>query len=453
MAEVLRIGNAQAFWGDSPGAPGRLLSQQPDLDYLTLDYLAEVSLSILAEQRERDPWDGYARDFVDVVRSIVPLWRKGMKTRLVSNAGGLNPLGCGEACRSVLRESGCSDLSIYVVGGDDVLSQLKSESGNESYKNLETGESIGSVIDRLVTANAYLGAEAIAQALGEGADIVVTGRVADPSLTVAACMAHFGWSAEDYDRIGGATVAGHLIECGTQVTGGISTDWLNLPGVEDLGFPFVEMSEDGSFVITKPEGTGGRVDIDTVREQLLYEIGNPGQYLSPDATVSFLTLATAEEGDDRVRISGATGCSAPSTLKVSATYRDGFKAHGMLTIFGRDAVEKAKKCGAIVLGKVKDSGFEPGDTLIECLGAGASVPGVVPLPFEDDLLETVLRVSVADSRREAGECFRREFASLVTAGPQGVTGYGGGRPRIQPVFSYWPCLVERERVIPFVEEV
>ena len=228
MAEVLRIGNAQAFWGDSPGAPRRLLSQQPDLDYLTLDYLAEVSLSILAEQREREPSDGYARDFVDVVRSIVPLWRKGMKTRLVSNAGGLNPLGCGEACRSVLRENGCSDLSIYVVGGDDVLSQLKSESGNESYKNLETGESIGSVIDRLVTANAYLGAEAIAQALGEGADIVVTGRVADPSLTVAACMAHFGWSAEDYDRIGGATVAGHLIECGTQVTGGISTDWLKL---------------------------------------------------------------------------------------------------------------------------------------------------------------------------------------------------------------------------------
>ena len=245
---------------------------------------------------------------------------------------------------------------------------------------------------RLVTANAYIGAAPVAEALGRGADIVITGRLADPSLTVGPCMAHFGWKPDDYARIAGATVAGHLIECGTQVTGGISTEWLDLPNPLDIGYPVVELSDDGSCIVTKPPGTGGRVSEPTVKEQLLYELGDPARYLSPDATVSFLALGVEDRGNDRVRVSGATGGPPPSDYKVSATYRDGFRASGMLTIFGRDAVPKARRCGDIVRRRLQQAGCEPRRFHVECLGGWSGLRRKSSAA-NAELLETVLRIT------------------------------------------------------------
>jgi hypothetical protein len=451
---VLRIGNASGFWGDAPDAPAQLVAQAPDLDYLTLDYLAEVSMSILAKQRERKPDAGYPADFVDVVRSLAPFWRDGRRFRVVTNAGGLNPMGCARACATVLTEAGCGGTKIGVVSGDDVLplvrSALAADANTEAFRHLETGARIGTIADRLVTANAYLGASPLVEALAGGADLVVTGRVADPSLTVAPCVHHFGWSASDWPRIAGATVAGHLIECGTQVCGGISTDWLSLDRPEAIGYPIVEVADDGSCVVTKPPGTGGRVNLRTVKEQLVYEIGDPGNYLSPDAAVSFLSLRVEDQGGDRVHISGATGRAPPASYKVSATYRAGFRASGVLTIVGRDAATKARRCGEVVLKRLAAAGFSPQRSRVECLGAGDALPGVLPASASGGL-EVVLRISVADERREIVERFTREIMPLVTNGPQGTTGYAEGRPAIREVFGYWPTLIERDKVKAKVE--
>lgn len=441
MEKVLKIGNAQAFWGDSPGAPARLVQQQPDLDYLTLDYLSEVSMSIMAIQKEKDPLAGYAQDFIDVVRSLVPFWKNGSKVKVICNAGGLNPLGCAQACADVLQKIGVK-LNIGVVSGDNVLDVLLEGD------HLETGESLSAVRDRLVTANAYLGARPITEALSKGADLVITGRVADPSLTVGPCMHHFGWDEKAYDKIAGATVAGHLIECGTQVTGGISTQWLEIEDPAHIGFPVVEISEDGTFVITKPPGTRGKVNEQTVKEQLLYEIGDPDRYISPDAIVSFLSLKLTPDGADRIFLSGAVGKPPPLTYKVSATYRNGFKAEGMIAFFGKDAVKKARKCGEIVLQRVKDAGYILQKASIECLGSGDIVPGV--FGEKTDLLECILRICIADERKEAVEFFTKEIAPLVTSGPQGVCGYTSGRSHVRPVFGYWPCLIPTELVSPII---
>lgn len=440
----IKIGNAQGFWGDSPGAAVRLLQQQPDLDFITMDFLAELSMSILAVQKEKDPSAGYAKDFLDTVRSLIPFWQKGSKVKLIANAGGLNPQECAEACAKILKENGVK-ITIGLVEGDDVLSLL------EEGANLETGESLNKVKERLVTANAYLGAEPIAQVLDQGANIVITGRVADPSLTVGPCLHHFKWKLVDYDKIAGSTIAGHLIECGTQVTGGISTRWLDVEDPADMGFPFVEVAEDGSFIITKPASSTGIVNEETVKEQLLYEIGDPANYLSPDATVSFLNLALKQVGENQILVTGAKGKAPPQKLKVSASYRDGYKAEGMIVLFGQEVVKKGKRCGELILKRVKEAGFDLREMKVECLGSGDVVPGIFEEP--KNLMECVLRIAVADPRKEAVECFTKEIAPLVTSGPQGTTGYSAGRPTVRPIFGYWPCLIEKEKVTPRIRLV
>jgi hypothetical protein len=428
----VRIGNAAGFWGDDPDAPARLLRDAPDLQYLTLDYLAEVSMSILAGQMQRDPSAGFARDFLDVMQSLAPLFKQRQPVKIVTNAGGLNPSACATECVKILRAAGCKKIMISIVQGDDVLARIRTDCKSEAFANLETGRPISAVADRLVTANAYLGAQPIAQALRDGADIVITGRVADPSLTVGPAIAEFGWKIDDYMRIAGATVAGHLIECGTQATGGISTDWLSIPDPAHIGFPIAEVYEDGSCVITKPPGTGGCVNQQTIKEQLVYEIGDPSAYLSPDATVSFLSLAVRDDGPDRVRVSGALGKAPPPQYKVSATYRDGFRATGLITIVGRDAQAKARRCGEIVLQRLREAGLAPQRSNVERIG---------------DDRQVILRISVADQRRAVLEKFRRLIAPLITAGPQGVTGYADvPRPQVREVFGYWPTLITRDRV-------
>ncbi len=450
-SKKIRIGNAQAFWGDRADAAAEMLAREPGLDYLTLDYLAEVSMSILALQRERDPNAGYAGDFVEVVRSLVPYWMSGGRCRVIANAGGLNPKGCAHACREALADAGCRSLKIGVVSGDNVLDLVRAAANTSSadFQNLDTGAKLHEVRDRLVTANAYLGASPIVEALASGADIVITGRVADPSLVVAPCIHHFGWKANELDRLAGATVAGHLIECGTQATGGISTDWLDVPDAAHIGFPIVEVSDDGSCVVTKPNGTGGRVSEITVKEQLLYEIGDPDNYLSPDVTVSFLKLTVEDLGNDRVRVSGATGKPRPTTLKVSATFRDGFRAAGTLTIIGRNAKAKARCVGAFVLQRVLGAGFTLRDSIVETI---SSVVGSDDKhsPHPEGIEESVLRVAVEAGDRAAVERFSRELMPYITAGPQGTTGYAEGRPRVHPVFRYWPCLISQDAVAPQV---
>jgi hypothetical protein len=448
QTKPVRIGNAQAFWGDRADAAAEMLTREPELDYITLDYLAEVSMSILAMQRERDPAAGFPRDFLEVIRSLAPYWAAGGKCRLVTNAGGLNPRGCAEACIRTLVEVGCRSLKIGIVSGDNVFAELVVAKPSE-FKNLNTGAAIGHVQNRLVTANAYLGASPIVKALADAADIVITGRVADPSLVVAPCIHHFGWSEHDFDRLAGATVAGHLIECGTQVTGGISTDWLDVPDVAHIGFPIVEVAEDGSCIVTKPRNTGGCVTSMTVKEQLVYEISDPANYHSPDVTVSFLSLAVEDLDSDRVRVRGATGWRRPDTYKVSATYRDGFRAAGTLTIIGCDVREKAQRCGELALERVREAGFELRDCVIECLGTGAATNGI--LDGKSNTMETVLRVAVESDSKEAVERFSRELMQFVTAGPQGTTGYAEGRPRVHPVYRYWPSLIPRAAVVPRVD--
>jgi hypothetical protein len=452
--QTIRIGNAQGFWGDRPSAATDLLTQEPQLDFLTMDYLAEVSMSILATQRERNPALGYAQDFVAVVAGLADYWGSGGRCRLIANAGGLNPLACAQACAAALEKAGCRSLRIGVVSGDDVLDWLLQPSspvaplmGSQRQPGLE------SVRSRLVTANAYLGCRGIVRALDAGADLVITGRVADPSMVVGACVHAFGWSLDDWPRLAQATVAGHLLECGTQLTGGIATDWLEMPGLVDIGFPIAEIDAQGGCVVTKPKASGGRVSLETVKEQLLYEIGDPANYLSPDVCVSLLGLQLEQLAEDRVAVRGARGGPPPATLKVSATYRDGFRSAAQLTIFGIEARHKAQLCGELVLQRLRRNGWQYRDQLVECLGSGASVPCGQPPPAPDlapDLgavQEVVLRVAVESHSQAAVEAFTREIMPMVTAGPPGTTGYAEGRPRVHTLFRYWPGLIGADCIV------
>jgi len=448
---MIRVGNAQAFWGDRPSAATELLAQQPDLDYLTMDYLAEVSMSILALQRERDPKLGYAQDFVEVIRGLAEYWAAGGKCRLIANAGGLNPLECARACIAALEMAGCRLMKVGVVSGDDVLAALMtSDTASGDFQNLDSADSLTCVRDRLLTANAYLGCQGIVQALAAGADIVITGRVADPSMVVAPCVFAFGWDRNDWNRLAGATVAGHLLECGTHVTGGISTDWLDIPDPTHLGFPIAEIYGDGSCIITKSDFSGGCVTPETVKEQLIYEIGDPQRYLSPDCEVSFLGLDVQSVGVNRVQVRGAQGRVRPKTLKVSATVRDGFRAAGTLTVFGPQSVIKARRCGEMVLRRLNEAGFTFRDSIVECLGNAESVPVANLTSYNENSFETVLRISVESESKAAVSQFTREMMPLITAGPQGTTGYAEGRPRVHGVIRYWPCLIDSSRAQPQV---
>lgn len=446
MKTSIRIGNAQAFWGDRSSAAVELLQQVPELDFLTMDYLAEVSMSILAQQRDKFPDLGYPQDFVQVVGKLSAYWASAGKCKLIANAGGLNPLACAQACKKMLEQSGCRSLRIGVVAGDDVLKILKSDSGNSAcFQNLDDGRGLATVQDRLITANAYLGCDGIVSALNQGADIVITGRVADPSMVLAACVHSFGWSLKDWDRLAQGTVAGHLLECGTQVSGGISTDWLELSDPVHIGFPFVEIDSSGRFIVTKSESSGGAVTVNTVKEQLVYEIGNPACYISPDVQVSFLGIELRQLKPDQVEVAGAIGSPRPETLKVSATYHDGYRAAGCLTIIGSQASLKARRCADVVQQRLLEAGLTFNEWIVETLGRGNCIPLPPDTLIPGTDFECVLRIAVESNFREAVEAFSQEMIPLVTAGAQGTTGYAEGRPRVHSVYRYWPCLIESSK--------
>jgi hypothetical protein len=445
---TLRIGNGAGFWGDNLDAPRRLV-ESAELDYLTLEYLAELTLSILARLREKDPAAGYAHDFLPVLKSLVPALKAQPKLKIVTNAGGMNPASCARAAAAILHEAGLGDVRIGVVSGDDLLPRFDElRAAGCEFKNLDDGRPLAALNQPIVSANAYLGAKPIADALDAGARIVITGRVADASLTVGPAMHEFRWPWTDWNQLAAASVAGHLIECGAQATGGYFSDWQSL-NLANVGYPIAELEPDGSCVITKPVGSGGRVTRETVAVQLAYEIGDPRHYLTPDVDCDFTTVRLDDLGDDRVAVREASGRAAPENLKVSLAYRDGYMADGRLLVYGDDCVAKAQECARIIFGQLAAAGYEYDRTHFELLGAGAGVPGLHSPP--DGLHEVMLRLAVHDPRREAVERFTRQFAPLATSGPAGLAGYTQARGEVRPVFAYWPTLVPRSLVEPCVE--
>jgi Acyclic terpene utilisation family protein AtuA len=444
----VRIGNGCGFWGDNLDAPVRL-ARDGRLDYLTLEYLAELTMSILALQKQRDPTAGYAHDFLDVLQRLTPILRDQPSLKVVTNAGGMNPAACAAGAKSILQQAGLGDRRVARVTGDDLLPRLGDLLvAGHPLTNLDTGEPLSIVRDRVVSANAYLGAKPIARALEVGAAVVVTGRVADASLTVGPAAFEHGWSWSDRDRLGAATVAGHLIECGAQATGGLWTNWTEVPDLANVGYPVADIESDGRFRIEKPPNTGGAVNVETVAEQLLYEVGDPAAYLTPDVTADFTSVRLTRTGNDVVEVSAARGKPATDTYKVSIAYRDGFTSSGTLGLLGPDAERKARLAGQVLLDRLKAAGVTFTASLVECLGAGDCVPGVVRATAPPP--EVVLRVAVRSPDRAAVERFTKEFAPLVTAGPPGVTGYTTGRPAVREVFAYWPALIAKSAVDPHV---
>lgn len=445
---AIRIGNGCGFWGDNLDAP-ILLAEQGRLDYLTLEYLAELTMSILALQKQRDPSAGYASDFLDVLERLTPILKRQPQLRIVTNAGGMNPGGCAAKAKAILAKAGLADATIATVAGDDLMPNLDEliAAGN-SLSHLDNGQPLESIRPRVVSANAYLGSEPIARALSLGARVVITGRVADASLTLAPAAHAFGWKWDDWDGLSAGAAAGHIIECGAQATGGLWCNWHEAPDFANVGYPIAEIEANGEFTISKPEGSGGAVNVETVSEQLLYEVGDPAAYLTPDVVADFTSIKLAQTGIDRVRIASAKGKPATDKYKVSISYRDGFSSSGTLVIAGPNAAMKARRCGEMLLERLARIGMAPAHSLIECLGAGDCVPGVLPAV---DPPEVVLRVAVRDPERAKVERFTKEFAPLVTSGPPGVTGYTTGRPAVREVFAYWPALIAKSSVTPIVQ--
>jgi Acyclic terpene utilisation family protein AtuA len=439
------IANGQGFWGDNVDAPVELLRGGP-IDYLGMDYLAEVTLSIMARQKLKNPSLGYATDFIDFIRRVLPeLKQRGV--RVLTNAGGLNPRGCRDRIFAVARELGVSGIAVGVVEGDDIRARLgELVAAGHPLRNMDSGEPIAPIVDRLAAANAYLGAWPVAEALGAGAQIVLCGRVTDTALALAPMIHEFGWGREDWDLLAAGTIAGHVIECGPQCTGGNFTRWWEVPELWNVGYPIVEASADGSFVVTKHPGTGGMVTVDTVAEQLVYEMGDPSEYVTPDVVADFTSIRLDQEGPDRVRVSGIRGRPKTPYYKVSASYLGGYKASAQITLCGPRAVDKARLAAECVWKRLARAGitFPDDQRSEEILGIGACLPGILPEP--EDPPEVVLRLGARDPDRAKVERFGKEIAPLVTAGPPGVTGFAGGRPKPQEVMAYWPALLAREVV-------
>jgi hypothetical protein len=449
--EKIRIASGQGFWGDMLDAPVRQVEGGP-IDYLMLDYLAEVTMSIMQKQRARDPRAGYARDFVPLMREILPACVE-RDIRVTANAGGVNPSGCAEAVRDVARELGLGGrMKIGVVAGDDIMPRLDEllERGVE-LRNMDTGAPLTDVRDSIQSANVYLGAWPIAEALGRGARVVITGRATDTGLTLAPMIHEFGWGETDWDRLASGTVAGHIIECGAQASGGnCQYDWQNIPDLAGVGFPIVEAFPDSTFVVTKHDGTGGRVSIQTVKEQLVYEMGDPRAYITPDCVADFTTIRLEEGGADRVRVSGIEGRPATEFYKVSISYSAGYKAVGTLVYAWPDAYQKARAAEQILRARLDRLGLRFEHTLAEYVGVSATHGRLAGEPA-GDIPEVQLRFGVRGPDRAAVERFTKEIAPLILTGPPAVTGFAGGRPKVEEIVAYWPALIPKTEVEASVE--
>ena len=443
--KIVRVANGQGFWGDSLLGPLRLVEEGP-VDYLTLDYLAEITMSIMQKQLARNPKAGYAMDFVAMLERILPTCKeKGIK--VIANAGGVNAKACLEATEEVIRKLGLNGMKVAIVEGDDILDRIPEllESG-ETLKNMDDGRPLRDVQDRISSANVYIGAQPIVEALQQGADIIITGRASDPSLVVAPLVYEFGWAMDDYDKLASATVMGHILECGAQCTGGNFTNWQRLEDMDKIGYPVVEASADGTFVVTKHDNTGGSVDLETITSQLLYELGDPKNYLGPDCIADFTTIQLEQQGENRVAVSGVKGRPATDTYKVSISFSNGYKILGSLCVPGPDAIAKAEKLADMVWKRVEKHGYKiPEDKrFVELFGTNVLLKGLVPKNEEPH--EVMLRIGAWGDDQKALSVMGSEIAPLITSGPPGVTGFAGGRPRPAEVVGYWPALISKDKV-------
>ena len=448
--KTVRIAAGQGFWGDWLEAPIRQV-EGGEIDYLVLDYLAEVTMSILQKQRSRDPGAGYARDFVTQMERILPtIAERGI--RVISNAGGVNPRACAAAVRAAADRLGVGDkVKIALVTGDDLLDQLDDlVAAGEPFANMDTGAPLSDVRPEVRSANAYLGMTSIVKALDEGATIVIIGRVTDTGLTLGPLVHEFGWSFDDWDLIAAGTIAGHILECGAQSSGGnLLRDWRKVKRLEDVGFPLIEAEADGTFTVTKHPGTGGVVNVASVTEQLVYEMGDPTNYITPDGIADFTSIRLDQVGKDRVRVSGVQGLPRTPMLKVSIAYFYGYKAIGSLVYSWPEAYDKAKAADKILRKRLATLGLSFEQILTEYVGVDATHGKLAGEPHPD-IPEVMLRVGVRGPDRAAVERFTREIAPLVLTGPPSVTGFAGGRPAVEEIVAYWPALVARELIEPQV---
>ena len=449
MKSQIRIANGQGFWGDWLEAPVRQVEQGP-IDYLVLDYLAEVTMSILQKQKDRDPQRGYARDFVPLTTRIFPrLLERNIK--VISNAGGVNPIACAHAVVEAAREKGIQGAKVAVVLGDGIFDRLDDMLARGiAFDDLDSGHANGGIRPQVLSANVYLGAFPLVEALETGAQIVIAGRSTDTALTLAPMVHEFGWGPDDSDRLAAGTIAGHIIECGAQTTGGnCQVDWQSIPDFANIGFPIIEARPDGTFHVTKHENTGGRINSAVVKEQLLYELGDPQRYLTPDCVADFTTVQLKDDGPDRVLVSGIRGGPRPPTLKTSITYTAGWKAIGTLIYSWPDALEKAQTADRIVRQRLSDLGLEFDEIYTEYFGVNAC-HGDVAAPNVDPP-EVQVRVGVRGQDRSAVDRFTRELIPLVLTGPPTGTGFGDGRPAVREVVAYWSSLLPREEIQTTVE--
>jgi hypothetical protein len=443
---TIRIASGQGFWGDWLEAPIRQVRGGP-IDYLMMDYLAEVTMSIMQKQRARDPAVGYAKDFVPLMERLLPdLVQRGI--RVTSNAGGVNPCACAEEVVERAQGLGLGGkVRVGVVTGDDILDRIgELTARGHRLANLDTGEPLEAVGDRVQSANVYLGAQPVVEALERGAQVVITGRVTDTGLTLAPMMHEFGWAADDWDRVAAGTVAGHINECGAQCTGGnCLVGWEHIPNMADPGYPVVEAREDGSFVVTKHEGTGGRVTVASVTEQLLYEMGDPETYITPDGVADFTTIRLKQDGKNRVLVSDVRGRPATDSLKVSLSYLYGYKAVGTLVYAWPDAYKKAQKADRILRQRLDRLGLDFEEILTEFVGVNATHGRLAGEP-DPDLAEVQLRIGVRAQEAAPVRRFTREIAPLILNGPPSVTGFAGGRPKVEEIVAYWPALVPKSEI-------
>jgi hypothetical protein len=441
---MIRIANGQGFWGDSLDAPLEQIRRGP-IDYLTLDYLAEITMSILQKQRSRDPRAGYAWDFVEMIgRGAGDLLTR--KIRVVANAGGVNPDACRTAVAKALKHTG---IKIGVVAGDDILESLDDMlARGVEMRNLDTGKPLESIRPRVQSANVYFGAAPIAGALAQGSQIVITGRCTDTGLVLGPMLHEFGWAPDDWDKLAAGTIAGHTVECGAQCTGGnCQVDWQSIPDFAGIGYPIVEAQADGTFVVTKHAGTGGRVTVASIKEQLLYEMGNPVEYITPDCVADFTSIQLEQDGPDRVRFSGIRGKPATNMYKVSISYAAGFKAVGTLVYSWPDAYQKAEAADAILRRRLESVGLRFDAIRTEFAGVNACHGALAGEP-SPEIAEVILRVGVRSLDKAIVERFTKEIAPLALNGPPTVTGLGSGRPKVEEIVAYWPALIPKSEVSP-----
>jgi hypothetical protein len=446
--DQIRIASGQGCWGDRLQAPVEQVRRGP-IDYLMLDYLAEVTMSIMQKQRARDPSQGYARDFVPLMGDILPDCVE-RDIRVIANAGGVNTDGCAEAVLAEARRAGLGGRArVGLVSGDDIMHRLDELVGRgHELRNMDTGAPLSDVLDRIQSANAYIGARPIVGALNRGAHVVITGRSTDTALTYAPMIHAFGWPTDAWDMLAAGVVAGHINECGAQASGGNSlVAWQHVHELSDVGYPIIEAHADGTFVVTKHDGTGGLVSVPVVAEQILYEMGDPRSYITPDVVADFTTIRLTQDGDNRVRVHGVRGGPATDMLKVSISYNAGYKATGTLVYAWPDAVEKAQLADRVLRERLDRMGASFDEIRTELVGWN-STHGHLAGPPPADLPEIQLRIGVRGQDRAAVEAFTREIAPLILTGPPTVTGFAGGRPRVQDIVAYWPALIDRTEIEP-----